>query len=76
MARTGSRAEGGSLRMEKMLADIDFAIQRQYEDVKQQKKVCAGIEDIYRQVRFQYPELAEHIKRRMLDIAKEKGDLP
>ena len=34
------------------------------------------IRRIHRQVRFKNYELAEHIKNRMEELDKEKGDLP
>lgn len=62
--------------METMLKAIEGAIAEEYQGIKNRGKTLAGIEEIYRQVRFEFPELAVHIRKRMLDIAKEKGDLP
>jgi hypothetical protein len=62
--------------MQAMLTDIEAVIEKQYEKIRQQGKILSGIEEIYRQVRFESPELAAHIKKRMLDLAEEKGDLP
>lgn len=61
--------------MKKMLNTIEKAIEENYERVKKQGKILSGIEEVHRQVRFQNPELAAHIKKRMLEIAKDKGDL-
>ncbi|MBD5394992.1 MAG: hypothetical protein HDR71_12185 [Lachnospiraceae bacterium] len=59
-----------------MLNKIDEAILEKYEVIKQSGKILCGIEETYRQIRFENPELAAHIKKRMMQIAKEKGDLP
>ena len=58
-----------------MLNRIDKAILERYEAIKQSGKVLSGIEETCRQIRFKSPELAVHIKKRMMQIAKEKGDL-
>ena len=62
--------------IDEMLHVIDQAIILQYEEIKRQGKILLGIEEVDRQIRFQNPGLAQHIKRRMMEIAKERGDLP
>lgn len=62
--------------MEKMLSAIEVAIAEEYREIQRQGKILAGIEEVYRQVRFEHPELAAHIRKKMLDIARKKGDLP
>ena len=62
--------------MQKILNKIDKAILEKYEVIKQSGKILCGIEETYRQVRFKNPELAVYIKKRMLEIAIEKGDYP
>lgn len=59
-----------------MLNRIDEAILERYEDIKQSGKILCGIEDTYRQIVFENPELAVHIKKRLMQIAKKNGDLP
>ena len=61
--------------MQKMLDTIETAINEKYNQIKQQGKILQGIEEVHRQVRFENPELATHIKKRMLEIAENKGDL-
>lgn len=56
--------------MRKMLMTIDEAIAAEYAELKQQGKILKGIEDLFSEVRFSNPELAVHIKKRMLEIAK------
>ncbi len=72
-----------SSETEKTLQSIDSTLKRiekliidEYEAVRQKGKILCVIEEIFRQVRFENPELASHIRKRMLQIAKEKGDLP
>ena len=59
-----------------MLDKIEKAILEKYTEIKQQGSILTGIENLYRQVSFGNPELAAHIKKRMLQIAKNNGDLP
>ena len=59
-----------------MLDKIEKAILEEYAEVKQQGSIIGEIENLYRQLRFRSPELALHIKKKMLQIAKENGDLP
>lgn len=62
--------------MQEMLNRIDKAILEKYETIKQSGKILCGIEETYRQIRFENPEIAVYIKKRMTQIAREKGDLP
>ena len=56
--------------------NIEKLIIEEYEQIKQNGKIIFGIEEVFRQVHFKYPELAIHIKKRMMEIARENGDLP
>ncbi len=62
--------------MKEMICQIEQSIINEYEAVRKKGKILCGIEEIFQQVRFENPELAVHIRKRMLQIAKEKGDLP
>lgn len=62
--------------VDRMLGKIDAAILVEYAEIKQQGSILARIDNLYRQLRFCYPELALHVKQKMLQIAKEQGDLP
>lgn len=62
--------------MEEMIYQIEQAIIDEYEAMRQKGKILCGIKEIFRQVSFENPELAIHIRKRMLQIAEEKGDLP
>lgn len=61
--------------MRKIIEKIDRAILEKYVEIKRQGGILTGIEALFRQVNFENPELAVHIKKRMLQIAKENGDL-
>lgn len=61
--------------MDRMLSSIDAAILEEYMEIKSQGKILAGIENMYRQLRFGNPELAGHIRNKMMQIARENGDL-
>lgn len=62
--------------MDEMESKIEKAVAEKYEIIRQQGKILSGIEDVYRQVRYEHPDLAVYIKKRMLLMAKENGDLP
>lgn len=59
-----------------MIDKIENAILQGYEAISKEGKILDGIEKIYRQVRFEKPELGIYIRKKMLQIAKERGDLP
>lgn len=61
--------------METLESQIEKAIAEKYETIQQQGKILSGIEDVYRQVRYEHPDLAVYIKKRMLLMAKENGHL-
>ncbi len=50
--------------MGKMVNKIDAAILEAYGEIKLQGSILAGIEDLYRQLRFHNPELALHIRKK------------
>ena len=62
--------------MREIIKKIEKAILEKYAEIKQQGSILTGIEGLYRQVSFENPELAVHIKKKMMQIAKENGDLP
>ena len=62
--------------MQRMLDAIDNAISEKYEEIRQSGKILVGIRDLNRQIRFNHPELAAHVEKRMMELAEEKGDLP
>lgn len=59
-----------------MLDTIENAICEKYIAIRDTGKILDGIEAVHRHLRFKDPELAEHIRKRLLAIANEKGDLP
>lgn len=61
--------------MDRILGKIDKAILVEYAEIKQQGSILAGIDNLYRQLRFCNPELALYVKKKMLQAAKEQGDL-
>ena len=64
-------------RREVVLIDNIERIRKvQYGQIKQNGKIIFGIEEVFRQIHFRYPELAMYIKKRMMEIARENGDLP
>ena len=71
-----SKAGSGVKGVDRMLGKIDAAILAKYAVIKQQGSILAGIDNLYRQLRFCNPELALYVKQKMLQIAKEQGDLP
>ncbi len=62
--------------MKKMLVTIENAICEEYAEIRKREKIINGIDDVHKQIRFSNPELAEHVKKRFLALAKKNGDLP
>lgn len=62
--------------MQRLLDAVNTAIEEEYNDIKKRGKVYPGIEKTFRDIRWKHPELAVYVKKRMLKIAEEKGDLP
>ncbi|WP_251612997.1 hypothetical protein [Senimuribacter intestinalis] len=61
--------------MDAMITAIENAIHEKYEEIKKESGVLTSIDEIHRQIRFRNPDLAEHIKKRFLELAKQNGDL-
>lgn len=62
--------------MQILLDSIEKAIADKYSKIRQSGNICSEIRDLERQIRFRNPELACHIKKRMMDMAEKQGDLP
>lgn len=62
--------------MQQLLDMVNAAIEAEYNNIKKTGKIHSGIEKLFRGIRWEHPELAVHVRKRMLEIAKEKGDLP
>lgn len=50
-------------KINKLLDKVEEAIQEEYAEIKSTGNILAGIENIFRQVRYRNPELAQHIKK-------------
>lgn len=59
-----------------MMLSINNAITKKYHEIIKNGNVFSGIENVFRQMRFEYPELAVHVKKQMMKMAEENGDLP
>ena len=59
----------------KMLMKIDEAIAAEYAELKLQGNIRKRIDDLFRKIRFGNPDLAKHVRKRMMEIAKKQGDL-
>lgn len=62
--------------MKEMLKQIDAAIKDKYDSLKAVDMSATKIEDVHRQLRFEHPELAEYVRKKMLEMGKKSGDLP
>ena len=62
--------------MDTMITAIENAIHEKYEEIRKEPGVLISINEIHRQIRFRSPDLAGHIKKRFLALAKQNSDLP
>lgn len=59
--------------MDDMILSINNAITRKYHEIIKNENVFSEIENVFRQIRFEYPELAIHVKKQMIKkLGKDK----
>lgn len=68
--------EGGARELDDMILSINNAITRKYHEIIKNENVFSEIENVFRQIRFEYPELAVYVKKQMMKMAEENGGLP
>ncbi|RGX99819.1 hypothetical protein DXA57_11305 [Blautia sp. OF03-15BH] len=61
--------------MDKMVSEIDKAIERKYQEIKESGRVYRGINKFYEDLCFEKTYLAMYVRRKMIELAEEKGDL-
>ena len=70
------RPEGGKLSMDKMIPEINRAIERKYQDIKETGKIYSGIKSLYETIAWEDPQLASYVRQKMMKMAEANGDLP
>ena len=61
--------------MDKMVSKIDKAIEKKYQEIRESGRVYRGINKLYEDLCFKKPYLAMYVRRKMMELAEEKGDL-
>lgn len=61
--------------MEDLLEALDEAVEKKYQKIKETGKIYSGIMEFYEQERWMNPQIAEYVRKKMIDLAIKKGDL-
>ena len=61
--------------MDEMVSEIDKAIEKKYQEIRESRRVYRGINKFYEDLCFEKPYLAMYVRRKMMELAEEKGDL-
>lgn len=62
--------------MDKMILEINRAIERKYQDIKETGKIFSGIKSLYETIAWENPQLASYVRQKMMKMAEANGDLP
>ena len=61
--------------MEDLLEALDEAVEKKYQKIKETGKIYSGIMEFYEQARWMNPQIAEYVRKKMIDLAIKKCDL-
>lgn len=61
--------------MDEMVSEIDKAIEKKYQEIRESGRVYRGINKLYEDLCFEKTYLAMYVRRKMMELAEEKGDL-
>ena len=62
--------------MDKMIPEINRAIERKYQDIKETGKIYSGIKSLYETIAWEDPQLASYVRQKMMKMAEANGALP
>lgn len=51
--------------MDKMIPEINRAIERKYQDIKETGKIYSGIKSLYETIAWEDPQLASYVRQKM-----------
>ena len=61
--------------MDKMVSEIDKAIEKKYQEIRESGRVYRGINKLYEDLCFEKTYLAMYVRRKMMELAEENDDL-
>lgn len=61
--------------MEDLLEALDEEVEKKYQKIKETGKIYSGIMEFYEQARWMNSQIAEYVRKKMIDLAIKKGDL-
>ena len=59
-----------------LVEQIDKLIEGEYQELKAGGNIVGKIEGLFKEIRFERPEIALYIKKKMYGYANKNGDLP
>lgn len=62
--------------MDELIREIEKVVEKKYNEIKETGKIYSGIKKFTAELAWFEPELARYAKRKMLEIAEKRGDLP
>lgn len=60
--------------MEEFIKDVEEAVNKKYLEIKGSPDIEIEILKIFRAIRWEEPELAIYVKKRLTRLSKEKGN--
>lgn len=62
-------------RSDDLIKVLDEAVEKKYQKIKETGKVYTGIQEFCQQLRWTNPQIAEYVRKKMMDLAIRNGDL-
>lgn len=62
-------------RSDDLIKVLDEAVEKKYQKIRETGKVYTGIQEFCQQLRWTNPQIAEYVRKKMMDLAIHNGDL-
>lgn len=62
-------------RSDELIKVLDEAVEKKYQKIRETGKVYTGIQEFCQQLRWTNPQIAEYVRKKMMDLAIHNGDL-
>lgn len=62
-------------RSDDLIKVLDEAVEKKYQKIRETGKVYTGIQEFCQQLRWTNPQIAEYVRKKMMDLAIRNGDL-
>lgn len=59
--------------MEDLLEALDEAVEKKYQKIKETGKIYSGIMEFYEQARWMNSQIAEYVRKKMIDLAIKRA---